>query len=279
MSIKFENVSFIYNKKSKLENTALKDISFEMPDKFFCALVGKTGSGKSTLIQQINGLLFPTSGKVIVDDFVISENKKERTKKLNNLRKNVGYLFQFSESQLFEETVLRDVMFAPLNFGYSEEEAKNLAIHALNDVQLDESFYERSPIELSGGEKRRVALAGIIATQPKYLILDEPTAGLDQKGIDNILNLLVNIYKNGTNIILVTHDMEIVYKYADLLMILDDGKLKYFGDVDEGFKHLDEVYLPPIYLLKEELKKNNLDLNYSKIKDVDSLIYELKKEK
>ena len=279
MSIKFENVSYVYNSKTEIENKALNNINLELPDRFFIALIGQTGSGKSTLIQQINGLLKPTEGKVIVDDFVVSRNKKERTKKINNLRKNVGYLFQFSEAQLFEETVLKDVKFGPLNYGATKEEAEILAKEALQKVGLDESFYERSPFELSGGEKRRVSLAGVIAFKPKYLILDEPTAGLDQRGIENTMKLLLEIYKSGTNIILITHDMDLAFKYCDDILILENGEVKTFAKKLEAFKSYPELHVPNILKISAELERNGLNLDLNNIYDIDSFISEIKRVK
>src|SRR5574344_32620 len=196
MPIKIENLIHIYNEKTEIETEAVRGVSISFNEPFFTAIIGKTGSGKSTLIQHINGLLKPNQGKIDADGFIISSNRKECTKHINNLRKNVGYLFQFSENQLFEETVLKDVMFAPLNFGFSKCEAEKISKEALLEVGIDDSYYERSPFELSGGEKRRIALAGVIAAKPKYLILDEPTAGLDQKATDLIMKLFMSLFKN-----------------------------------------------------------------------------------
>ncbi|MDD3099220.1 MAG: ATP-binding cassette domain-containing protein, partial [Bacilli bacterium] len=178
MPIKYENVSFTYNAKTPFSYEALSDVSLDIIDGSFTAIVGKTGCGKSTLIQQLNGLLVPTSGEVIINDYVVAKSRKRRTKKIKELRKLVGLVFQFPEYQLFEETVEKDVAFGPKNFGASNEGALKSAHEALRLVGLDESFYKRSPFDLSGGERRRVAIAGILALNPNILVLDEPTAGL-----------------------------------------------------------------------------------------------------
>lgn len=282
MPIEIKNLTYIYSKGSEIETKALNDVSTIFTDHFYYALIGKTGSGKTTLIQHINGLLKPYNGDVIVDDFVLSSDKKKCNKHITNLRKKVGYLFQFSENQLFEETVLKDVMFGPLNFGYTKEEATKLAKEALKKVGIDESFYLRSPFELSGGEKRRVAIAGVIAYNPQYLILDEPTAGLDERGITTVMNLFEDIYKSGTNIILVTHNMDIAYKYCTSAALIENGKVILNDSIQNVFAHdlkqyqIDNCH---ISMLINSLKKKNLNLNYNDIKDIDTLIAEIKNMK
>ena len=201
MPINFHDVSFIYNRKSPLEYEALKDVSLDIENGSFVALVGRTGCGKSTLIQHINALLNPTSGEVKVDDFCNSSDKKKRTKKTKELRRHVGLVFQFPEYQLFEDTVEKDVAYGPKNFGMKGPEALEEAHKALRMVGLDESFDKRSPLELSGGEKRRVAIAGILAYRPSYLIIDEPTAGLDPAGALALMDLFEKIHQEGTTII------------------------------------------------------------------------------
>lgn len=279
MSIQIEHLSHIYNYKTEVEVKALDDVTVNFDGRFFTAVIGKTGSGKSTLIQHINGLLKPNTGKINVDGFVISSNKKECSKNILNLRKNVGYLFQFSENQLFEDTVLKDVMFAPINYGYSKEEATSLAKGSLNSVGIGSSFYEKSPFELSGGEKRRVALAGVIATKPKYLILDEPTAGLDHRGIEAIMSLLVDIYNNGTNIILITHDMDIAYKYATDILLIDNKKVVFYKPVFEAFQEdlsKYDIESPNIVKLVKDLKAKGLKINFNNVRDIDDLLKEIK---
>ncbi len=279
MPIKYVDVSYIYNKKTPFSYEALKNINLEIPEKSFTALVGRTGCGKTTLVQQLNGLLVPTSGTVYVDSFIVSKDKKIRTKKLKPLRKHVGLVFQFPEYQLFEETIEKDVAFGPKNFGVSKQEALDIAHKALKDVGLDESFYERSPFELSGGEKRRVAIAGILALQPDVLVLDEPTAGLDPRGAKEIMELFQSIHKNGVGIILVTHDMNLVLTYCDNVIIMDDGEIKKFTTPGHLFADSDELYSlesPMIITFAKKLKQHGLDVDISKVKDVPSLVEEIK---
>lgn len=223
--VKFSNVSYIYNQKTPLEFKALDDINLEINEGEFLALVGRTGCGKSTLIQHINSLLHPTLGEVQIYDYINVKKKRLRSKKNRDLRKNVGLVFQFPEYQLFEENVEKDVAFGPMNFGLKEEEALKKAHEALEKVGLNESFFKRSPFELSGGEKRRVAIAGILAIEPKLLIIDEPTAGLDPVGAAQVMELFKKIHEDGTTIILVTHDMNLVLNYANRVVVMDNGKI------------------------------------------------------
>lgn len=277
--IKFDHVFYTYSPKSPFEHEALNDVTCEIKDKSFTCLVGKTGCGKSTLIQQLNGLLLPTKGKVIVDDFVISSNKKERTKKLNPLRKHLGIVFQFSENQLFEETVEEDVAFGPTNFGVSKEDAIKIAHESLKRVGIPESYYKNSPFELSGGEKRRVSIAGILALKPDILVLDEPTAGLDPQGAKEMLSLFKELNESGTTIILVTHDMNIVFEYASDVLVLSEGKIVFSGKPSELFLSDVECYSLETPLLAKVIQKliqKGYKLDLSKIKNIDSLVNELK---
>lgn len=281
MSINFDHVFYSYDNASLISNHAIDDISFSLNDHFFATIIGQTGSGKSTLIQHINGLFKPTSGTVSVDDFILDSSRK-KIKNIKDLRKKVGLVFQFSEYQLFEESVLKDVSFGPRNFGYSKEEANEKAINALKKVGIDESYYEKSPFELSGGEKRRVAIAGILAIEPKILILDEPTAGLDPKGTDEILKLFEMLYNQGTSIIVVTHDMDIVLKYCTSILCLKDGKLignylpiEFFYN-DELLKKV-EIEEPYIISFTKKLINQGINLDINNIKDIDSLVIELKR--
>lgn len=223
MPIRFEDVRFIYSKGTPMEKVALSDINLEIGEGGFVALVGRTGCGKSTLVQHLNALLNPTEGTVIIDSFVNAAEKKRRDKKTHALRKNVGLVFQFPEYQLFEETVEKDVAFGPKNFGDDKETALKKAHDALLQVGLDESFFLRSPFELSGGEKRRVAIAGVLAMQPKYLVVDEPTAGLDPAGAKEMMDLFKSVHELGTTVILVTHDMDLVLSYCTDVIVLDHG--------------------------------------------------------
>ena len=297
MSIKVNNVSYLYNKKENLDKAALKEISLTIKDKDFVTIVGKTGSGKSTLVQTFNALILPTFGYNEIEEFYITEDKKlkkellknkdktirKENKRYSKLKKKVGMVFQFPEYQLFSETVLKDVMFGPKNFGFSEEEAKERAIKALQDVGIPESYFDKSPFELSGGEKRRVAIAGIIASEPDILILDEPTAGLDPKGKKEILELIAAYHKTGKTVIVVTHDMDIVLEYSEKVIVLNNGKLIDILSPDELFKkeNLEELSLemPNLIKFKYQLKYWGFAGFLENINDFDSLIEAIVKVK
>lgn len=274
MPIIFRDVCYSYADKNPMDHLALSHLSFTIETGSFTALVGRTGCGKSTLVQQINALFHPLSGEVEVDGYLNSSDKKKRTKKNKELRKKVGLVFQFPEYQLFEESVLKDVVFGPKNFGASKEEALAAAKEALALVGLDESFYERSPFELSGGEKRRVAIAGILACHPEYLIVDEPTAGLDPKGSQEMMDLFEDIHRKGTTIILVTHDMNLVLRYCDRVLVLEDGKLV-ADDKPSAFFQQDmdrySLETPALYRFLQGLEAKGLKLEQDGITDVDSL--------
>ena len=283
MQIEVKNVSYTYFVSKNESFKALEDVSFSIDKGDFVAVVGKTGAGKSTLMQILNGLLLPSSGEVIIDDFVVSKDKKRRSKKLFLLRKKVGMVFQFPEYQLFEETVLKDVMFGPKNFGLNEEEAKKVSIEALKNVGINESYFKRSPFELSGGEKRKIAIAGILASNPDILVLDEPTAGLDPSSKIEIMNLIKKLHNKGKTIILVTHDMDVVMQYTKKVVVLNDAKLikvttpeKLFNDEDIESYSLE---IPTLYKFKKELKKYGFKSDLSLINDVDSLVNEIVLEK
>ena len=274
MPIIFRDVCYSYTDKNPMDHLALSHLSFTIETGSFTALVGRTGCGKSTLVQQINALFHPLSGEVEVDGYLNSSDKKKRTKKNKELRKKVGLVFQFPEYQLFEESVLKDVVFGPKNFGASKEEALAAAKEALALVGLDESFYERSPFELSGGEKRRVAIAGILACHPEYLIVDEPTAGLDPKGSQEMMDLFEDIHRKGTTIILVTHDMNLVLRYCDRVLVLEDGKLVADDKPSVFFQQdMDRYSLetPALYRFLKGLEAKGLKLEQDGITDVDSL--------
>ena len=297
MSIKVNNVSYLYNKKENLDKAALKEISLIIKDKDFVTIVGKTGSGKSTLVQTFNALILPTFGYNEIEEFYITEDKKlkkellknkdktirKENKRYSKLKKKVGMVFQFPEYQLFSETVLKDVMFGPKNFGFSEEEAKERAIKALKDVGIPDSYFDKSPFELSGGEKRRVAIAGIIASEPDILILDEPTAGLDPKGKKEILELIAAYHKTGKTVIVVTHDMDIVLEYSQKVIVLNNGKLIDILSPDELFKkeNLEELSLemPNLIKFKNQLKYCGFAGFLENINDFDGLIDAIVKEK
>lgn len=281
MAIKINHLSYTYLKKTPNEVEALNDISLEIPEGKITTIIGHTGSGKSTLIQTLNGLLLPTSGTVEIGNFVVSSDKR-KNKKIKELRKHVSIVFQFPEYQLFEETVEKDVAFGLKNYGFKEDEAIKKAHEALNKVGLDESFYKRSPFELSGGEKRRVAIAGIIAIGPEVLVLDEPTAGLDPVGSKIILDLVVDLNKQGKTIILVTHDMNIVMNYADHVVVMNDGKIAFEGTSSKLFSGDVSNYsieIPLLFKFCQSLKEHNVDIDIDSIRTVDDLINQLKEQK
>lgn len=250
MAIKFEQVDFEYIGADGTPFKALRNVDLEINDKGeFITLIGETGSGKSTLVQHMNALVRPTSGSVTVYGIKIDKDiKKRRGKvKLNPLRQKVGLVFQFPEYQLFEETVLKDIMFGPKNFGVSEKEAIERAKKVIKLVGLKEEYLERSPFNLSGGEKKRVSIAGILAMEPDILVLDEPTSGLDPKGRDDLLALFTSIHKELNNtVIIITHDMNTVYQYASRVLVMSEGALVFDG-------------LPIDLFTKTDLGKWNLD--------------------
>ena len=274
MPISFENVSLIYSPKTPFAFKALQNVNFAIEEGSFVALVGKTGSGKSTVAQLMNALLTPTEGFVKVDDFVNSKDVKKKSKVIKALRKHVGLVFQFPEYQLFEETVEKDVAFGPRNFGLSKEEALQKAHAALEMVGLDESFYKRSPFELSGGEKRKVAIAGILALDPQILIVDEPTSGLDPKAAEDTMSLFQKINKRGKTILFVTHDMDLVLEYASKAIVMEGGKVQVVAKPSELFGNNLETYSldnPKVFEFAIELKKKGFAIDYSNLKNVDDL--------
>ena len=234
MGITLENVSFTYQEGSPLSSSALTDVSLTIEDGSYTALVGHTGSGKSTILQLLNGLLVPSKGSVRVFDTVITPTSTN--KEIRQIRKQVGLVFQFAENQIFEETVLKDVAFGPQNFGVSEEEAKKVAREKLALVGIDESLFERSPFELSGGQMRRVAIAGMLAMEPTVLVLDEPTAGLDPLGRKELMTLFKKLHLSGMTIVLVTHLMDDVAEYADQVYVMEKGRLVKSGKPSDVFQ-------------------------------------------
>lgn len=258
MGIKVENLTYIYNKGMPFETKALEDVSFSIADGEFVGIIGHTGSGKSTLLQHLNGLIRPTEGRIFVGDVDITEEGVA----LREIRKKVGLVFQYPEYQLFEETVKADVAFGPMNLGLSPETVERRTREALEMVGFDyDEIAEKSPFELSGGQKRRVAIAGVIAMKPEVLILDEPTAGLDPKAHREFLKLLEKIHREEKNIlILVSHNMQDIADMCDKVMVLDRGRCVMMGAPEEVFANRDELKslglsVPPIseviYLLKE----------------------------
>lgn len=277
MAIQVKDLRYVYLPKTPNEVVALDNVNLTIPENSFAAFIGRTGSGKSTLVQQLNALLIPTSGEVIVDEFHIG-NKRRKNKNIKGLRKHVSLVFQFPEYQLFEETVEKDVAFGLKNFGYKHEEAIKLAHEALISVGLGEKYFLKSPFELSGGERRRVAIAGILAINPDILVLDEPTAGLDVNGARDVMSLVDKMHKDGKTIIMVTHDMDLVMRYCDLVYVLKDGKLAYQGTTDKLFEYIDESYtieVPPLYQLAQKLKDRGAPIDIKSIKDIDDLIKQI----
>ena len=272
MQISLKNVSYTYNYKTPYAREVLKDINLNVEEGSYTVIIGKTGSGKSTLIEHINGLLLPTHGEVLVNNVLITnpkskKEKRELVKKLKVLRQDVAVLFQFSEQQLFETSVLKDIIFAPLNYGISEESAISKAKELIKLVGLDESYLDKSPFELSGGEMRKVALCGVLALEPKVLILDEPTVALDYKSREEIMTMVKKL-KDELNmtIVLISHNMNYVLEYADRVFVLKNGKINFEGTVEELFadeKLLKENSLEQPELLKfyNKLQENNIKLN------------------
>ena len=279
MSIKVNNIFHTYFKKTPNEVLALNDVSLEIKDNEFVAFVGETGSGKSTLVQHFNALLLPDKGTVEVNEFIVTPNKR-KNKKLQPLRKAIGLIFQFPEYQLFEETVLKDVAFGPRNFGFNLEEATSKAKAALKMVGIDESYYDRSPFELSGGERRKVAIAGILAIDPDVLVLDEPTAGLDYQASDEVMDLVDSLHKQGKTIILVTHDMNLVYKYASKVYYIENGKIGFAGKPIELFEQgVHPLEIPRLFFLTEELNKRGYHIPLDKVSSIKDVLDFYLKEK
>lgn len=277
MPIRFNDVFYTYQANSPFKSEALKGVSLEIKEGSFTCVVGHTGSGKSTLVQQLNGLLIPTSGSVEVNGFIV-EKKHKSLKNLHNLRKEVGIVFQFARYQLFEESIEQDVAFGPMNFGVKKEEALEIAHKCLKTVGIDESLFKRSPFEVSGGQRRRVAIAGILALEPKILVLDEPTAGLDPRGASEILKLFKSLNEKGATIILVTHDINIVYQYADDVIVMNEGKIELHCSPEELFKEDVEKYsleTPLIQKTVNALLEKGMKINPAKIRNVHDLALEI----
>ena len=263
MSIELRNVTYKYSTGTAYEMVALDNISLQIPDGQFIGIIGHTGSGKSTLIQHFNGLIRPTSGQVLFDGEDIWGEKYDR----RHLRSQVGLVFQYPEHQLFETDVLTDVCFGPKNLGCSEEECKERALEALHQVGLKEKYYHMSPFDLSGGQKRRVAIAGVLAMNPKMLVLDEPTAGLDPKGRDDILDKVKELHETrGISIAIVSHSMEDMAKYVERISVMNHGHVPFDGTPREVFSHyleLEKIGLaaPQITYIMHALAEHGLAVN------------------
>lgn len=263
MSLILDNISHIYSRGDAYEKKALDGVSLKIEDGEFIGIIGHTGSGKSTLIQHLNGLLKATEGNIYFNGQDIYDKDYD----LKDLRMQVGMVFQYPEHQLFDETVFKDVCFGPRNQGLPEKDVTLRAYEALKNVGLDEKYYDVSPFELSGGQKRRAAIAGVIAMKPQVLVLDEPTAGLDPQGRDEILDMIAeNHQRYGNTVILVSHSMEDVAKYVDRIIVMDDGRVRFDGEPKEVFRHykeLEEIGLaaPQVTYLMHDLKDAGYDVS------------------
>ena len=274
MGIKVENLFYTYQKKASNSTLALDNVSLSIEENDFVAIVGETGSGKSTLAQTFNALIIPDQGEVKVDDFVVSY-KNRKSRKMRNLRKKVGLVFQFPEYQLFEESVEKDVAFGVKNFGVKNEEALEAAHKALNRVGLDESYYKRPPFELSGGERRKVAIAGILALDPDIIIFDEPTVGFDPASAKELMSLIVSMHQLGKTIIVITHDMDLVNEYAKKVIMMEKGKVVFEGTPSELFIHSqnnDCLDIPKVVKLAIALKEKGIDIDVNQIHGIDDLV-------
>lgn len=279
MSIKITNLTHIYAPDSPFESKAIDNVSLEINDGEFIALIGHTGSGKSTLIQHLNGLLKANEGQILINDFDITAKDVS----LVDIRKKVGLVFQYPEYQLFEETIEKDIAFGPRNLGLSEEEINQAVRYSMSLVGLDyEKSKDKSPFDLSGGQKRRIAIAGVLAMKPEILILDEPTAGLDPKGRDDILSNIKEIHEREKNtIILVSHSMDDVAKLADRLLVMNHGKVEFFDTPTEVFKNearLKEIGLdvPQVLQLANQLREKGFEIS-SDILTIDDIKNEIVK--
>lgn len=281
MSIEIKDLDHVYSPGTPFEHQALNGVNLSIPEGKVTAVIGQTGSGKSTLVQHLNALLLPTGGSVEVDGFTITPDS--RPKEIKKLRKDVGLVFQFPEYQLFEETIEKDIAFGPKNFGVPEEEIRTRIHDVLPAVGLDDSYLERSPFELSGGQKRRVAIAGILVQDPKVLVLDEPAAGLDPQSADEMMELFMRLNREqNKTILLVSHDMEHVLKYCDDVIVLEKGKVKIHTDVRNFFSHpewLREIGINPpgIVRLKEQLRDKGFTLSDT-VLDLPGLVAEIKSQ-
>ena len=274
MPIRFQDVSYTYAPRTPYEHVALKHLNIEIKDHELVAIIGPTGSGKSTFLQHINGLLLPSEGTITVENYTITPKTKVKT--IRDLRREAGLVFQFPEYQLFEETVYDDIAFGPKNFGVPADEIKTRVDHLMDVVGLSKDLLTRSPFELSGGQKRRVAMCGILAMNPNILVLDEPTAGLDPRSASRSLALIKKLNEQGKTIVLVTHEMDIVLKYCQRVILLVDGEVKADGKPYEVFtdaKLLQESKIEPPLVLQvaKQLQDKGMKLDCANIRDVNDL--------
>ena len=281
MSIEFKDVSFEYSANTPLAYKALTDINLEITEGKVTAIIGATGSGKSTLVQHLNALLLPTKGEITVFDKKIVADVKP--KNLKELRRQVGLVFQFPEYQLFEDTILKDVAFGPKNFGVDEATANQTAMEALRMVGIDEEYFPKSPLDLSGGQKRRVAIAGILAMNPKLLVLDEPTAGLDPQGASQMMKLFKKLNEDmNKTIIIVTHDMEQVLNYCDEVVVVENGRIALQTDKNTFFQDISilakaNIYPPAILRIRSALQQQGFEIP-NDVLDLPTLAKVIRKE-
>ena len=275
MSIKLSDVNYTYMKDTPFEKTGIKNINLEISEGEFVAIIGHTGSGKSTLVQHLKGLLTPDSGTVIIDDVNINQN----TVSAKAAKNKVGIVFQYPEQQLFEETVYKDVTFGPKNMGMPEEKLENIAKQSLEFVSLDyEKYKNRSPFQLSGGQMRKVAIAGVIALKPKYLILDEPAAGLDPVGRDDLFEKISKLYQEtGMTVILISHNMDDVARLAQRLIVMNNGEISIDDKPEQVFKYKEKLVaaglaLPQITELLSKVKQQGLAVEENIIKLDDAIV-------
>lgn len=303
MKIKLINISHSFDLNINKKIEAVSNVSFQIDQNEFIGIIGPTGSGKTTLIEHLNCLLIPEKGSIEFEYLVQTKNKKtnqieeqlktrvikkswRKIKKINEIRKLVGIVFQFAEYQLFEETIEKDIIFGPINIGISKEEAKKIAKEVIVKVGLDESFLDRNPFELSGGQKRRVAIAGIIAMKPSILVFDEPTAGLDPQGAKEMLDLFETLSKDGTTIIIVSHNLDDILEYTKRTIFIKDGKIIKNDETlkilsDEDFLRENEMSVPKLISLTNKINQK-YDTKIPYVKTIDELvnkIYEIKRSK
>ena len=278
MELKCEKLTYEYDADTSMAKRAVDEISLTIPSGQFVGIVGHTGSGKTTFVQLLDGLLKPTAGVVSLDGVDIASKGFDR----RSMRSSVGIVFQYPEYQLFESTVLKDVSFGPKNQGLTDEEAAKAAAEALRKVGIEEEVFPSSPFELSGGQRRRVAIAGVIAMEPKILILDEPTAGLDPAGREEILGLLSNLWKDGMTVILVSHSMEDVARYVERILVMERGKIFLDGAPREVFSHSEELEAiglaaPEVSYILKALKDAGIDVDPT-ITTVEEAVKEIKRK-
>ena len=270
MKINFDNVSFRYTNKIN----ALSNVSLNLNKNEIVFILGASGSGKSTLVNHMNGLLFASEGNVTLSDQEGIYKLNRKFKNIKHVRKNVGLVFQIPENQIFENTVLKEVMFGPINFKESEEEAKRTSVLSLELMGMREEFYEKSPFKLSGGEKRKVAIASVLACKPRVLIFDEPTSSLDSKSVNEFFKMVSDLKSRGNTIIIVSHNSDFAYEYGDRIIILDSGRIIYDGDYNSAFNNVDLLSIAKIdvpFVVKMK-KKFNIIAACRTIKELASLI-------